>query len=176
MPALLEVFKGFSRRRQAGRQADGAGVLLDRLIIPLAHLLQNIAHLVHPATLVQHVRVDHLDGRSQTGTAIVHNERQVLCPPDPAGTGSPASLPTSPGFLPDCVGRPAAPRSRPGAPRRPPASAPACVPPGAARADSLHPGTAKPIRPSEALGETPAPPRPSPGSASTPFARSPARR
>jgi hypothetical protein len=66
------------RRRQAGRQVDGAGVLLDRLIIPLAHLLQNVAHLVHPATLVQHVRVDHLDGRSQTGTAIGHNERQVL--------------------------------------------------------------------------------------------------
>ena len=42
-------------------QIHGLGIDLDGVVIALAHLLQDVAHLVHPTALMRGVRIDGLD-------------------------------------------------------------------------------------------------------------------
>src|SRR5580765_5683951 len=62
----------------AARQIDRLSLTLDLVIVGLTYLLQNIAHLVYPAALMQRPRIDRRNGCRQTRTAIGHNQLQVL--------------------------------------------------------------------------------------------------
>src|SRR6478672_12248055 len=62
----------------AARQIDGLSVTLDLVIVGFTYLLQNIAHLVYPAALMQRPRIDRRNSCRQTRTAIGHNQLQVL--------------------------------------------------------------------------------------------------
>src|ERR1039457_7226268 len=50
----------------------------DRVIIALPYLLQDVAHLVYPAALMQRPRIDRLDRCCQSRTAIGDDQLQVL--------------------------------------------------------------------------------------------------
>ena len=49
-----------------------------RIITAAGHFLQDIAHLVHPAALMQRSRIDGRDRRRQLGTTVGDDQQQVL--------------------------------------------------------------------------------------------------
>lgn len=51
-------------------KVDGLGIGFHRVVVALAHLVEDVAHLVHPAALVSHARIDGLNGGRQSGAAI----------------------------------------------------------------------------------------------------------
>ena len=65
--------RGFRLRPTVG-MIDGLRLTLHVLIVPLPNLLQNVAHLMHPATLMEDARVDPLQGRCQS-RATTHSAR-----------------------------------------------------------------------------------------------------
>ena len=52
--------------------------MLQLVAIPLAALLSDVAHLVHPTTLMQHAWINYLNGGCQAGTTISNDQLQVL--------------------------------------------------------------------------------------------------
>ena len=70
-PAFAEAAKFGLGLAAAVGQVDPLRVLFHFVIVPLANLLQDVAHLVYPATLVRGARIDGLDGRSQSRTPPV---------------------------------------------------------------------------------------------------------
>src|SRR5581483_2145157 len=77
-PACLKVAKRSFGLASAGGQIDGLRSPLHLVVIALTHFFQNIAHLVHPAALMADTWIDRLDGRCQSGTAVGHDQSQVL--------------------------------------------------------------------------------------------------
>src|SRR6185312_181117 len=61
---------------------DGLGLGFDLVVITTAYFLQNIAHLVHPAALMQGARIHRLDGGGQTGQPSVTISSR-FCPSSP---------------------------------------------------------------------------------------------
>src|SRR5271166_5686254 len=59
-PALAESARRRLRLGSAVGQIDGLGVNLDCVVIALPYLLQDIAHLVYPAALMQHPGINRL--------------------------------------------------------------------------------------------------------------------
>jgi hypothetical protein len=59
---------------------DGLGIALHFLIVAFPHVLQNVPHLVHPAALMEHPRVDRRDRCCKSGTAIGDDQQQVFAP------------------------------------------------------------------------------------------------
>src|SRR5579875_2489527 len=51
-------------------QIDGLGIGFDGVVVALADLVQDVAHLVHPAALMGHARIHGLDGGSQSWAAV----------------------------------------------------------------------------------------------------------
>src|SRR3990172_4902648 len=66
------------RPAQARGAIDGLGVGLDRVVVALPHLLQDVAHLVDPAALVGDSRIDGLQGGGQASTTVGDDQLQVL--------------------------------------------------------------------------------------------------
>src|SRR5215467_11650088 len=65
LPATAEISKSGFRQAATLGSIDGLGILLDRIMIALAYLLQNVPHLVHPTTLMAHPGIDGADGRAR---------------------------------------------------------------------------------------------------------------
>src|SRR5271165_6615154 len=69
-PAGAEATKGGFGVPTTCGQVDGLRPGLDFVVVGLAHFLQNIAHLVHPAALMPGSRIHRRDGCRQTRTAV----------------------------------------------------------------------------------------------------------
>jgi len=63
---------------------DGLGIGFHGVVVALAYLLHNIAHLVDPAALVQHPGIDRLDGGPPARTTIGHDHLQLVALQSPA--------------------------------------------------------------------------------------------
>jgi len=61
-----------------GGAIDRLGAGLDRVIVALSNLLQNIPHFVHPTALVFHLGVDRLNRRSRPGAAVGDDQQETL--------------------------------------------------------------------------------------------------
>ena len=59
-------------------QVDGLRADLDGIVVALADLFQDVAHLVHPAALMGGARVHGLDGRRQAGTSVGDDQQQFV--------------------------------------------------------------------------------------------------
>src|SRR3990172_6143108 len=77
-PAGLEVLEGALRPAQSLGLVDGLGVGLDRAVVALPHLLQDVAHFVHPAALMRDSGIDGLQRGGQPGAAVGDDELQIL--------------------------------------------------------------------------------------------------
>src|SRR5690348_1669678 len=57
---------------------DRLGIGFDFVVVALTYLLENVAHLVNPAALMQNAGIHGLDGGSQAGTAIGDDQQQAI--------------------------------------------------------------------------------------------------
>ena len=73
LPAGAEAPEGGLRLLAVLSLVDRLGVRFDLVMIATPHFLQDIAHLVHPAALMQGAGINRLDRSGQTGTAIGHD-------------------------------------------------------------------------------------------------------
>src|SRR5271165_6002386 len=76
-PAGAEATKGGFGLPSTFGQIDGLRPGFDFLVVGLAHFLQNIAHLVHPAALVPGPGIHARYRRRQSGTAVGDDQREV---------------------------------------------------------------------------------------------------
>src|SRR5271157_6636870 len=78
LPAAAKSTKsGFGLTTAIGER-DRLGIGFHRARVATAYLLQDIPHLVHPATLMQCPGVHGLDGRGQPRTAVGDDQQQLL--------------------------------------------------------------------------------------------------
>src|SRR5215472_1239667 len=73
LPATAEISKSGFRLATTGGAIDGLGILLDRIMIALPYLLQNVPHLVYPTALMAHAGIDGADRSRQAGAAVRQN-------------------------------------------------------------------------------------------------------
>ncbi len=59
-------------------QIDSLCIGLDGIVVALADLLQNVAHLVYPAALMRGAGIDGLNGRGQAGASIGDDQQQLV--------------------------------------------------------------------------------------------------
>jgi hypothetical protein len=108
-------------------QINGLGIDLDGIVIALANLLQDVAHLVHPARWCAASWVHGLDSSSQSGAAVGDDQQQLVAFQSAPIQIVQQRLPVGLALDPRCAGSRAVAGSRPGARRRTPASAPTGV-------------------------------------------------
>jgi len=77
-PARSEPAKRLLGLAGVGGAIDRLGSGLDRVIVALPHLLQNIPHFVHPTALVFHLGVDRLNGCRQSRAAVGDDQQETL--------------------------------------------------------------------------------------------------
>jgi len=122
-PAPTEGARGGHGLAAAIGQVDSLRIGLDRIVVALAHLLQDVAHLVYPAALVRGPRINGLDGCSQSGATVGDDEQKLV-----ALEAAPVKIveqrfPVRLALAFGAQKARAAAGCRPGTPRRPPASA-----------------------------------------------------
>ena len=76
-PPPTEAVERLPRLSPTLGPVDRLGALFDFLVVALANLLENVAHLVHPTPLMQRPRIDGLDRCRQARTAVGYNQSQV---------------------------------------------------------------------------------------------------
>ena len=77
-PPGAEVAKGGLGVLAAFCQINVLGSGFHSVIIALSHFLQNVAHLMHPATLMPRPRIDGGNRRRQTRATVGDDQRQML--------------------------------------------------------------------------------------------------
>src|SRR5579875_3847583 len=77
-PAAAEDACGSFGLTAAIGQIDGLCIKLDGIMVALADLVQDVAHLVHPAALMGYARIHGLDGGSQSGAAVGDDQQQLV--------------------------------------------------------------------------------------------------
>src|SRR5439155_18743486 len=76
MPAPAEGTKGSFGRNSAVGAIDGLGSGFHLVVVPLPRFFQNVAHLVDPAALLPHPRIEGANRRRQAGAAVGENQSQ----------------------------------------------------------------------------------------------------
>ena len=75
-PAATEAVERLPRLTPTRGPVDGLGAWFDFRVVSPANLLENVAHLVHPTTLLPRPRIDGLNRCCQALTAVGHNQSQ----------------------------------------------------------------------------------------------------
>src|ERR1051326_8291919 len=76
LPTYLELSECDSSLFMIGGLVNRLRHALEFFSIPLPRMLSEVAHLVHPAALMQHPRIHSLDRRGQSRTAISNDQLQ----------------------------------------------------------------------------------------------------
>src|SRR4051794_9778873 len=67
-----------SKSRRAG-EIDGLSTGLDCVVIAFADLVEDVAHLVHPAALMGHTGIHGLNSGRQSRTSIGDDQQKLVC-------------------------------------------------------------------------------------------------
>ena len=83
-----ESLEGPARLPDVARQVDALGVAFDGRLVAPAHTVAQVAHLVHPTTLVSRTGIDGFQRRRQSRSAVAEHQLQL-----PAGQSAPLQIP-----------------------------------------------------------------------------------